>query len=374
MPPPILIPVKVNGHEYPVIVGQINDAKTGLGPAMRTVLNLSVDSKPLAVIITNTTLVDLLVPRVKLSLEEANFRVVIATFEPGESHKNLATIQSLFDQIMPHKPERSTPVIALGGGIVTDVAGFVSATLLRGTPLVSVPTTLLAMVDSSVGGKTGVNHAAGKNLIGSFHQPSLVFIDPTTLDSLPSRELSAGLAECIKHDLIRDGGHFAKLPQLVHDVLWLNREVVSPFIAHNVRIKAGVVEQDPFERTVRAHLNLGHTFGHAFETVLDYQLLHGECVALGIVCAAWVSKQLKLISDDELSRIISTLTLAGLPTRGVKTKAAHLNVDQIVAVMHSDKKVRDGKIRLVLLDGIGRAIVRNDVEESLMREAIEKVM
>jgi len=363
MPDSLVIPVDVQGHAYRVVIG----AMDSLGRTIRSTLSLAPDARPLAVVVTNTKLVDLLAGPILNSLSDAGFRPIVATFDAGESHKNLASVQHLFDQILPHKPERGTPVIAVGGGIVTDVAGFVSATLLRGTPLISVPTTLLAMVDSSVGGKTGVNHASGKNLIGSFHQPTLVYIDPASLGSLPPRELSAGLAECVKHDLIRDAGHFDQLPALIPRIRSLE-PVVAEFIAHNVRIKAKVVEEDPFERGVRAHLNLGHTFGHAYETVSDYKLLHGECVALGIVSAAFISSKLGLISVAQQREIADVLLACGLPTKGQA-----FAVESVLGVMRNDKKVQGGRIRLVLLDGIGKAVVRDDVPEALIRDAIAGV-
>src|SRR5256714_7172508 len=185
----------------------------------------------------------------------------------------------------------------MGGGVIGDMAGFVAATVLRGVPFVQVPTTLLAMVDASVGGKTGVNHSTGKNLIGAFHQPIAVFIDPEVLRTLPERELRGGLAECIKHDIIRDSDGFARLEKNIARALSLDLDYLAELVAHNVAIKARVVEADPFEKGERAHLNFGHTFGHAIETVSHYSYSHGECVALGMVAAAKLAMDLGMIDD-----------------------------------------------------------------------------
>ncbi len=358
-PDKITIPVHADGHDYDVQITRMES----LGGHVR-----AMSDSPLVVVITNPQLVAHVASPAIESLKAAGFRVVVATLEPGEANKSLASVGSLFDQIFPHRPERSTVVVAIGGGIVTDVAGFVAATMLRGVRLVSVPTTLLAMVDSSVGGKTGVNHSTGKNLIGSFHQPGMVLIDVRTLRTLPAREISAGLAECVKHDLIRDAEHFSKLLPILSAVQVQSADVLEEFIAHNVRIKAKVVEEDPTEEGVRAHLNLGHTFGHAYETVSNYAMLHGECVSLGIISSAHVSRELGLISSDEASQMSRTLRACMLPTSGMA-----FDVDRVMEVMRNDKKVRQGKIRLVLLDGIGKAVVRDDVSDSLVRSAIESI-
>src|SRR2546423_7177865 len=206
----------------------------------------------------------------------------------------------------------------MGGGVIGDMAGFVAATVLRGVPFVQVPTTLLAMVDASVGGKTGVNHSTGKNLIGAFHQPIAVFIDPEVLRTLPERELRGGLAECIKHDIIRDSDGFARLEKNIARALSLDLDYLAELVAHNVAIKARVVEADPFEKGERAHLNFGHTFGHAIETVSHYSYSHGECVALGMVAAAKLAMDLGMIDDAARRRIVAVIEAAGLPTCGMK--------------------------------------------------------
>jgi 3-dehydroquinate synthase len=245
------------------------------------------------------------------------------------------------------------------------MAGFVAATLLRGLPLMQVPTTLLAMVDSSVGGKTGVNHRVGKNLIGAFYHPKVVLADVAVLKTLPARELHAGLAECIKHDIIRDAEGFTALEHHLTDILALVPDRLSDLVAHNVRIKAAVVMADPFEHGERAHLNLGHTFGHAIETTTDYKYLHGEAISLGLVAAARLATELGLLDPLAQSRIVALLNQAHLPTL-----AADLDVDRVVATMFHDKKVRDGRLRFVLPDGLGQATVRDDVPLEQVRRAV----
>ena len=270
-------------------------------------------AKRLAVV-TDVNVGKLHVPPVRRSCDAAGVEVIDVTIPAGEEHKTLATVQAIYDQLLDARIDRTTPVVALGGGVVGDVAGFVAATVLRGVPFVQVPTTLLAMVDASVGGKTGVNHPRGKNLIGAFHQPRAVFIDPNLLTTLPPRELRNGLAECIKHDLVRDAEGFERLEQNIDRALSLDVDYLNELVAHNVRIKARVVEADPLERGERAHLNFGHTFGHAIEKVLDYAIPHGEAVAIGMVAAATLSRDLGMIDGDALRRVASLIPRAELPT------------------------------------------------------------
>lgn len=302
------------------------------------------------------------------SLQASGFETIACTIPTGEEHKTLDTLGPVYDRLLAARIERTTPVVALGGGVIGDMTGFVAATLLRGVPFVQIPTTLLAMVDASVGGKTGVNHATGKNLIGAFHQPIAVLIDPEVLRTLPPRELRGGLAECIKHDLIRDAGGFAALEENIGRALSLEIEYLTDLVAHNVAIKARVVEKDPFERGERAHLNFGHTFGHAIETVSNYAYSHGESVALGMAAAAYTSHKLGLIDDASRRRILAVVERAGLPTRGLR-----LETDAIVSAMAFDKKVAAGKLRFVLLERIGQAVVRDDVPLALVREAVESL-
>src|SRR5258706_9817893 len=302
------------------------------------------------------------------SLTAAGFESTLATIPTGETYKTLEYLLPVYDQLLSAKIERSTTILALGGGVIGDMASFAAATLLRGVPFVQIPTTLLAMVDASVGGKTGINHAVGKNLIGAFHQPIAVLIDPAVLKTLPARELRGGLAECIKHDCIRDADGFARLEQQIGRALALDIDYLADLIAHNVAIKAQVVEADTFERGERAHLNFGHTFGHAIETISQYQYSHGESIALGMTAAAYTSQKLGLIDEPSRHRIINLIEAAGLPTRGMK-----LDPQSVIDAMCFDKKVSAGRIRFILLDRIGRALIRDDVPLELAKEAIESL-
>jgi 3-dehydroquinate synthase len=248
------------------------------------------------------------------------------------------------------------------------MAGFVAATLLRGVPFVQVPTSLLAMVDASVGGKTGVNTSVGKNLIGAFHQPIAVLVDVATLKTLPPRELVGGLAECIKHDIIRDADGFARLEHNVHRAPSLDLDYLAELVAHNVAIKARVVEADPFERGERAHLNFGHTFGHAIETVSNYSYSHGQCVALGMAAASHAAVALGMLDEPSRRRILAVIEKAGLPVRGLALDPA-----DVVDAMIFDKKVRAGKVRFVLPDRIGHVVIRDDVPPQVVRAAVESL-
>jgi 3-dehydroquinate synthase len=293
---------------------------------------------------------------------------VIATIPAGEDHKTIADLSGVYDVLLGARVERSTPMLALGGGVVGDMTGFVAATVLRGVPFVQIPTTLLAMVDASVGGKTGINHAVGKNLIGAFHQPIAVLIDPSVLKTLPPREVQGGLAECIKHDIIRDAEGFARLEKDIHRALDLDVDYLSRLVLHNVAIKARVVESDPFERGERAHLNFGHTFGHAIETVSHYSYSHGQCVALGMVAAARMAVNLGMLDQQSNKRIESVIRSAKLPVSGLKLATA-----DIVDAMIYDKKVKAGKVRFVLPDRIGHVVIRDDVPIEYVTRAVDSL-
>jgi len=352
------IRVALQGHAYDITVrpGLIADAGSNLRA-------LSKAGK--AVVITDSNIPAATVSAVTDSLAAAGFAVTIATVPAGEEHKSVEHVLRLYDQILPLRIDRQTPIVALGGGVIGDMTGFVAATILRGVPFVQVPTTLLSMVDASVGGKTGVNHPVGKNLIGAFHQPIAVLIDPNVLKTLPERELRGGLAECIKHDLIRDADGFARLEKDIARALSLDMNYLTELVAHNVAIKARVVEADPFERGERAHLNFGHTFGHAIESISRYSYSHGESVALGMAAAARLGARLGMMSEGDERRIRGVISAAGLPVGGLT-----LDLGQVVDSMAFDKKVAGGKIRFVLLDGIGKAVVRDDVPTELVRDAV----
>ncbi len=321
-----------------------------------------------ALVLTDSQVGPIHFESLRASLHRAGCAVSRAEIPAGEAHKLIETLLPVYDTFLAARMERNTPVIALGGGMVGDMAGFVAATLLRGVPFVQVPTSLLAMVDASVGGKTGINHAAGKNLIGAFHQPIAVFIDPQVLLTLPPRELRSGLAECIKHDLIRDAEEFAKLEHDIEKALSLDLEYLTELVAHNVAIKARVVEADPFEKGERAHLNFGHTFGHAIEKVTHFEISHGEAVAIGMCAAAALAQELGMLAASDRRRIEALIQRAGLPCR-----APGLSIDAAMEAMAYDKKVSAGRVRFVLPERIGRVVIREDVEASAVRAAWRSV-
>ncbi len=319
-------------------------------------------------IVTDTSVAPHFLSPLSASLRSAAFDVVECVVPSGETHKHLGTIGQIFDTFLANKWERSNPIIALGGGVIGDMTGYAAASILRGVPFIQMPTTLLSMVDASVGGKTGINHAAGKNLIGAFHQPIAVLADIDTLKTLPKREFVSGLAECIKHEIIRDADGFDCLENTIDRALALDADYLTQLVAHNVAIKARVVEVDPHEHGERAHLNFGHTFGHGIERAANYLLTHGECVGLGMIAATRTAHQLGMIDMASVSRIEQLIAVSGLPVSGLKE-----STESIVTAMHSDKKVRDAKLRFVLPDRIGHVVIRDDVPEVLVKRAIESL-
>jgi 3-dehydroquinate synthase len=284
----------------------------------------------------------------------------------GEGAKTMATVQRVLDRLVEAGADRRCVIVALGGGVIGDIAGFAAAIYMRGVRFVQVPTTLLAQVDSSVGGKTGVNHPRGKNLIGAFHQPSVVVSDTKALGTLPARELSAGLAEIIKHGLLADDCYFAAIERDLPRLLACESDALSEAIAGSCRIKASVVARDEKESGERALLNLGHTFGHAIESLAGYGTwLHGEAVGCGLCLAADLSARCGLIDADMVGRIESIVQAARLPTR-----IAGLSKSAAIASMRGDKKAEAGRIRFVLLERIGRAIQR-EVPDALLNATLD---
>jgi len=300
------------------------------------------------------------------ALDHASYEAVIAVMPPGEENKTLGTVRGMYEVLVNAGLERKSPVIALGGGITGDTAGFVAATYLRGVPFIQCPTTLLAMVDASVGGKVGVNVPQGKNLIGAFYQPHLVLIDTDTLRTLPDRELRCGLAECIKHGIIKDLQLFQWISGHVQQLKRLDSDTLVKLVEWNVRIKADVVMADEKEQGERAMLNFGHTFGHAIEAATEYgSIHHGEAVALGMVAATHLACELKLCSHQVLEQLTQLLEAVGLPTCEEKLPP----VDVLMAYMKTDKKVANQRLRLVLPTKIGQVVLRDDIPENLIRQA-----
>lgn len=286
------------------------------------------------------------------SLRAAGFDPVLISVNPGESAKCLATILNCYDELAAHRLERKSFIVALGGGVVGDLAGFVAATYLRGIGFVQAPTTLLAQVDSSVGGKVGVNLKAGKNLVGAFYQPRLVLCDLSTLDTLPVREFRAGLAEVIKYGIIYDAKLFARLERNLEKIFGREPQLLASIVARCCEIKAEVVSQDETESGRRAILNFGHTIGHAIEAISGYgKYLHGEAISIGQVAAARLSKEITGLPDSEVDRIRELFSAAGLPTRIRLSAAARKN---LFRAMLLDKKVSGGEIKFVLAQKIGK--------------------
>ncbi len=317
-------------------------------------------------IVSNTTVAPLYLDRVRSALESHGVGSVPIILPDGEKYKNWKTLNQIFDVLLNQKCERNTAILALGGGVVGDLTGFAAATYLRGVPFIQIPTTLLAQVDSSVGGKTGINHPLGKNMIGAFYQPRLVLADSVTLDTLPTRELRAGIAEIIKYGLIRDPVFFDWLEQHMAQLLVRDPAILNEAIRRSCENKAEIVAADEKESGVRALLNLGHTFGHAIENGMGYGVwLHGEAVAAGIVMAAELSCRMKLISTADVHRIRKIFLQAGLPVHAPK-----FATEKYLQLMTLDKKVEAGKIRFILLNRIGDAVMRADVPTAVLSETI----
>jgi 3-dehydroquinate synthase len=302
------------------------------------------------------------------SLARAGFQSVLITVPAGETAKSLKSVQSCYDQLAKHRLERRSFVVALGGGVVGDLAGFVAATYLRGIAFVQVPTTLLAQVDSSVGGKVGVNLKAGKNLVGAFYQPRLVLCDLDTLRSLPAREFRAGLAEVIKYGIIYDAALFRQLERDLPKLLKRDPRVLAGVVARCCEIKADVVSQDETESGLRAILNFGHTIGHALEAISGYgKYLHGEAISIGQVAAAKLSSLQLGLPEADAQRITALFRRAGLPTK-IKLSSSQMN--RLLAAMKLDKKVSDGEIKFVLAQRIGRVKFGQKLPQSLVRETL----
>ena len=318
-------------------------------------------------VVSNTTVAPLYFQRLRSTLEKAGISVISVLLPDGEKYKDWNTLNLIFDALLGAHCERGTTLIALGGGVIGDMGGFAASCYQRGMPFIQIPTTLLSLVDSSVGGKTAINHPLGKNMIGAFYQPKLVLADISTLDTLPDRELKAGLAEVIKYGLIRDPEFFVWLEENIERLLARDRDALAYAVHRSCVNKAEVVAADERETGERALLNLGHTFGHAIETGIGYgEWLHGEAIAAGTLIAAELSRRLGWLDAEAVLRIERLFVRAGLPVRGAPLGAA-----RYLALMRHDKKVQDGKLRLVLLKRIGSAVVSDEADEPTIKAAIE---
>jgi len=317
-------------------------------------------------IVTNETIAPLYLDTVLQTLSHCNCKTVI--LPDGEQYKNLNTLNLIYDTLLENRFDRQCTLIALGGGVIGDMTGFAAATYQRGVRFIQIPTTLLAQVDSSVGGKTGVNHPLGKNMIGAFHQPQCVIADTTTLSTLENRQLSAGIAEVIKYGLIRDTQFLHWLTNNIPALLNRTPQSLAYAIERSCQNKAEVVAADEREAGERALLNLGHTFGHAIEAGMGYGTwLHGEAVATGMVLAADLSRRHHWISDEQYQDIKTLIENANLPVKAPDT----LSTEQFMTLMSVDKKVKQGKINLVLLKSLGEAIVSHDYDPTLLQQTLQ---
>lgn len=352
--------VGLGERAYPIRIGH------GLDPA----LLLPHVAGRQVLLVSNTTVAPLYLRDYQYALQAADLEVASCVLPDGEQYKTLQTLNQIYDALLSQRFNRDCTLIALGGGVVGDMTGYAAATYQRGVAFIQIPTTLLAQVDSSVGGKTGVNHPLGKNMIGAFKQPRVVLADLQHLDTLPDRELSAGLAEIIKYALIADleflgwlEQHMAALRQRDPHAL---REAVYRSCAH----KARIVAADEFEQGERALLNLGHTFGHAIETAMGYgSWLHGEAVGVGMMMAADLSQRLGWLSEAEVKRVEGVVAAAGLPIQ-----APELEVEQFIALMMQDKKVLAGNLRLVLLRGLGQGVVSREASREQLVATLQKFL
>jgi 3-dehydroquinate synthase len=318
-------------------------------------------------IVTNSTVAPLYLDKLQDTLQQLGVSSVTVILKDGEVYKTSETLNLIYDALLTHRCERSTPLIALGGGVIGDMTGFAAACYLRGVPFIQIPTTLLSQVDSSVGGKTGINHPLGKNMIGAFYQPQLVLADITTLNTLPDKELSAGLAEVIKYGLIRDLPFLEWLEQNMDKLLARDPEALQYAVFRSCENKAEVVAADEREGGERALLNLGHTFGHAIESGMGYGCwLHGEAVAAGTIMAADLSQRLGWISAADVERVRALFVRANLPVI-----SPDLGVEKYLEFMGHDKKVEGGKLRFVLLKQIGHAVIEGNVPPELLQQTLE---
>ncbi len=356
-----IVEVPLGQRSYQIKIG--SDLLAGLG---RECFRLGLTGR--CAIISDRNVAPRYAQKVKASLASARIEPLLITVPAGETAKSLNTVQSCYDQLAAHRLERKSFVVALGGGVVGDLAGFVAATYLRGVAFVQLPTTLLAQVDSSVGGKVGVNLKAGKNLVGAFYQPRLVLCDLDTLATLPMREFRAGLAEVIKYGIIYDAPLFARLEKDMPKLLAREPKALGAIVARCCEIKAEVVGQDETESGLRAILNFGHTIGHALEAISHYgKYLHGEAIAIGQVAAARLSCGLLDLKEREAQRIAQLFRRAGLPTR---LELNPVQRKKLLAAMRLDKKVSGGEIKFVLARRIGRVEFGQKVPAQLLEEVL----
>jgi len=350
--------VRLGVNSYDIHIGPNLLAQTG-----RILKGTGFSNK--LVIVTDTKVGSLYGNTLKQGLFSNGFDVLTIEIPEGEEQKSLETAGRLYQQLTDFYAERTTPILALGGGVIGDLAGFVAATYMRGVPLIQIPTTLLAQGDSSIGGKVAVNHGLLKNKIGAFHQPRLTISDITTLKTLSPRELSDGLAEIIKHGVILDGEFFSYLEENIDKIRSFDDQVLERVVSRSAEIKAGVVEKDELDLGLRNILNYGHTVGHAIESVSELKVWHGEAVALGMLVEARISNRLGIMENNEVDRLKKLITRAGLPT-----EIPGLQVERLIQAMKHDKKILQGRIRFVLPTSIGKVFISDEVSHSVIEESL----
>jgi len=349
--------VELGDRSYPIYIGSglLDDTE---------IITKHIKTKTVC-IVSNTTVAKLYLENLKNILDE--YQVLEAIIDDGEEFKNHDTLNDIYTKLLENQCNRDTTILALGGGVVGDIAGYAAASFLRGIPFIQIPTTLLAQVDSSVGGKTGINHLLGKNMIGAFYQPQAVVIDLNVLNTLDNRQISAGLAEVIKYGLIWDEDFFKYLEQNIENLKQLDFQHLEHIIYRSCEIKAKVVSEDEKESGIRAILNLGHTFGHAIENCLGYgEWLHGEAVGCGMVLAAKMSLAQGWLSESEFDRVKDLVSLANLPI-----EKPNIDYENFIGAMKLDKKNKDKEIYLVLQQGIGKAIVTNKYASNVLDDVIK---
>ncbi|MBF7696103.1 3-dehydroquinate synthase [Acinetobacter rathckeae] len=349
--------VELGERRYPIYIGSQLDIAPLLSPYL---------PNKQVMIVTNDTVAPLYAKTYEDALTQLGKTAATCVLPDGERYKNIECLNLIFDALLREGFNRDCTVLALGGGVIGDMAGFAAASFQRGVDFIQVPTTLLSQVDSSVGGKTGINHALGKNMIGAFKQPNIVFADMAQLKTLPPRELSAGLAEVIKYALLGDIEFLAWLEQNMDELVMGNEQKLAEAVYRSCAHKARIVANDEKEHGERALLNLGHTFGHAIESYLGYGTwLHGEAIAVGMVMAADLSHQMGFISAEDVERIKVIFQRARLPIQ-----CPNIPIDDFLSYMAHDKKVLNGSIRLILLKSVGQAFITNDFELGMMKQAI----
>ncbi len=349
------VTVKLNKRSYPIHI-----APGLLGQAGKLLAALPV--RKTVTVITNTTVAPLYLDTLKTSLTNASFHVNDIIIPDGEQYKNLSQAEDIYKKLLNLDLDRNSPLLALGGGVVGDITGFTASTFLRGVPFIQIPTTLLAQVDSSVGGKTGVNLPDGKNMVGTFYQPSIVIIDPSVIKTLDMREIRTGLSEVIKYGIIRDKNFFVFLTENITNALKLDEPTLIHILQTCCSIKADITTIDETEKGIRSILNFGHTIGHAIETLTHYRTyMHGEAVSIGMAAAARLSCYWKLCSIDDRDRVNSLLSAAGLPI-----ELPDFTCSDYYTVMQRDKKKSGEKIRMILMQAIGTVVIKDLTSKELL--------